>query len=40
MRQNEMHQLWEKIKPITTDPIIQKKLWDILLKIVKTQRSQ
>lgn len=39
MRQNEIHHLWEKIKPITSDPVIQQQLWEILLKIIENERN-
>ena len=38
MRQNEFHHLWEIIKPIASDPVTQKKMWELLLTIVENER--
>ena len=40
MKQNELYQLWEVIKPISSDPVIQQRLWEILLKIIENERYQ
>ena len=39
MKQIEFHQLWDKIKPITSDPVIQTRLWHVLLKIIEAERD-
>lgn len=38
MRQNELHQLWGTIKPITSDPNIHQQLWYILLNIIEIEK--
>jgi len=39
MRQNDIHHLWDKIKPITSDPIIQQQFWNILVKLIENERN-